>query len=416
MTAEAETRPGLVSDIRQVLEPPELRRLFLARSISVTGDMMVPVALAFAVLQLTGSAAALGIVLAARAAPALIFMLHGGAIGDRYPRRVVMVTAQLVAAAAQVGLGVVILAESQNLVLLCVLVAVRGATSAFFNPSSTAAVASVAEGSRRQKAFSLFALVGSSCEVAGPVMAGLMMAIIKPGWVILLDGLTFIISALLIARCTELGNGNVSRKQSMVRQIADGVALVRNTSWLAALILSASVFQLTVLSSLNVLGPLVAEQSLGGSSAWAAVAAAMGLGGVVGSILGLRIRVQYPLRIAYLMGLLAAGPTLVLLASPAPLWAIIVSEFVAGAAITLFGTIESTVISNHVPGELLSRIDSLNRLGSSALKPLGMALVAPFAFVVGLQQALYCAAAIGAIAMVAPLLMRVVRLLPAEPR
>lgn len=260
--------------------------------------------------------------------------------------------------------------------------------------------------------------MGSSCEVAGPVMAGLMMAIVEPGWVILLDGLTFIVSACLIARCTKLGNGTYRtiRKQSMMLQIREGLFHVRKTSWLATLILSASIFQLTVLSSLNVLGPLVAEQSLGGSSAWAAVVAAMGLGGVVGGLFGLRLRARFPLRIAYLMGLLAAGPTLVLLALPAPLWAILASEFVAGAAITLFGTIESTVISRHVPEELLSRVDSLNRLGSSALKPLGMALVAPFALVVGLQQALFCAAAIGAIAMATPLLMRAVRFLPAEPK
>jgi predicted MFS family arabinose efflux permease len=415
--AAAAKKSGL-RELVALLASPQLRRLFLARNISVMGDMMVPVALAFAVLQLTGSASDLGIILAARALPAVAFLLYGGALGDRYPRRLIMVSAQLVAAAAQLAVGVLILAKVQNIGVLAVLVAVRGATSAFFNPASTAAITVAADPARRQQTFSMFSLVGSLSEVSGPALAGALLIFLNPGWVLVLDAVTFLVSAALIFRCGNLGEGTARSGNAVPVFLAmrQGMRFVRGTPWLAALIVSAAAFQFSLLSSLNVLGPLVAEKSLGGASAWALVLTAMGFGGVVGSWLGLHIRTRYPLRLGYSVMLVGAGPTLLLLAIPAPLPLIIVSEFVAGVVITVFGTLENTAVSQHVPQELLSRVDSINRFGSMGLRPLGMAAVAPISEIVGLRPTLIGAAIVALSAMLAPLALAQVRDLTQAPQ
>jgi predicted MFS family arabinose efflux permease len=404
-------------DLVQVLSAPTLRRLFLARTISVLGDMMVPVALAFAILWLTGSASALGIVLAARALPAVVFMLYGGAVGDRYPRRLVMVSAQLVASAAQVTIGILVLAGVADVVALAALVAVRGATSAFFNPASTAAITVTSDPARRQQTFSAFAMVGSVAEVGGPALAGALLVVLSPGWVILLDGMSFLVSAALIWRCDGLGEGSGrgAESTSIVAAMRDGCQFVRRTPWLSVLIVSAAVFQFSLLSSITVLGPLVAERSLGGPAVWATIVAALGLGGVLGSWLGLRIRPRTPLRFGYSLMVVGAGPTLVLLAVPAPVPLIVLSEFVAGVAIAIFGTLESTTISHHVPAAFLSRVDAINRFGSMGLRPLGVAVVAPTSTVVGLRATLVGAAMLSLAAILVPLAHRGVRTLAAEP-
>jgi hypothetical protein len=108
-----------------------------------------------------------------------------------------------------------------------------------------------------------------------------------------------------------------------------------------------------------------------------------------------------------------AGPTLLLLAIPAPVPWIVLSELVAGVAIAIFGTLESTTISHEVPQSFLSRVDAINRFGSMGLRPLGVAVVAPISTAVGLRPTLVGAAVLSMVAIVGPLGHREVRSLTA---
>lgn len=98
-----------IRDNLGLLQSRQLQLLFVARSISVLGDMMSPVALAFAVLHFTESPSALGIVLAARSVPSVVFMLLGGVVGDRYSRRTVMVWSNVAGCIAQGLTGLLLL-------------------------------------------------------------------------------------------------------------------------------------------------------------------------------------------------------------------------------------------------------------------------------------------------------------------
>ncbi|PBC70145.1 transmembrane secretion effector [Streptomyces sp. TLI_235] len=390
-----------------------LRRLFAARGISVLGDMLAPVALAFAVLESGGGASGLGTVLAARAVPSIGLVLIGGVIGDRYPRRAVMAWSSLGGFATQAACGAVILLHHAPLWAIAALAAVRGATGAFFNPASTAAVAEVAPEGRLQETYSLFSLVGNTAEIAGPVLAGLLLAVADPGWILLADAATFLAGAALVVLAGPLGNPPRGARKPVVRDIAEGLRCVAERHWLAALILSATAFQFFLLSALNVLGPVVARDHLGGASAWAVIVTALGSGGLCGTALSLKFRPTRPLRTGYLVMVLGAGPTLLLLAVPASLPLIAVSEFVSGAAIALFTAMESAAIAKEVPRELLSRVDAVNRFGSMALRPLGMAVIGPLAAACGTTTTLICAAAASLAAMLIPLAVKDVRALTA---
>ncbi|MFJ3876707.1 MFS transporter [Streptomyces sp. NPDC090077] len=387
-----------------------LRLLFLARGTSVLGDMVTPVALVFAVLALGGGASGVGIVLAARALPSVALVLIGGVVGDRYPRRSVMVWSNLAGFASQTLTGVLILLQHAPLWCIALLAATRGASGAFFNPASTGAIAEVAPEGNLRQTYSLFSLVGNAAEVAGPFLAAVLLAWTDPGWLLVADGATFLISAVLVSAVGPLGSpAAAGTRRSMAGDIREGLRCVAERRWLTALIASAAVFQLCLLSALNVLGPVVAEDHLGGASAWALIVGALGAGGLCGTALSLRLRMRRPLLTGYVVMLAGAGPTLLLLALPAPVYVLAVSEFVSGMAIAVFTAVESSAIAKEVPRDLLSRVDAVNRFGSMGLRPVGTALAGPVAAACGVPLTLVGAAVLSLLAMVVPLLVRDVR-------
>ncbi len=121
----------------EVLRERNFRRVFGAQVVSLFGDGIIPVALAFAVLDLTGSATDLGLVLAARTVPLVGCLLLGGVVADRISRRRVMITADVVRLISQALLGVLLVTGDAHLWQLLVLQAVLGAATGFFNPASS---------------------------------------------------------------------------------------------------------------------------------------------------------------------------------------------------------------------------------------------------------------------------------------
>jgi MFS family permease len=321
-----------------------------------------------------------------------------------------MVWSNLAGFAGQTLTGVLILLQHAPLWCIALLAAARGATGAFFNPASTGAIADVAPEGNIRQTYSLFSLVGNAAEVAGPFLAAALLVWADPGWLLVADGATFLVSAVLVAAVGPLGNPPTpDARRSMAADIREGLRCVTERRWLTALIASAAVFQLCLMSALNVLGPVVSDDHLGGASAWALIVGALGAGGLCGTALSLRLRLRRPLLTGYLVMLVGAGPTLLLLALPAPLYVLAASEFVSGVAIAIFTAVESAAIAKGVPRELLSRVDAVNRFGSMGLRPVGTALVGPVAVACGVPLTLVCAAVLSLLAIVVPLLVRDVR-------
>ncbi|MGZ4274808.1 MAG: MFS transporter, partial [Solirubrobacteraceae bacterium] len=163
------------------------RLLFAAQSISSLGDRLVPVALAFAVLDLTGSPSGLGIVLAAQTIPLVAFVLFGGVWADRLSRRRVMAASDLVRALSQGACAALLLTGTARLWELAALQAVYGTAAAFFGPAVLALVPETVEAGQLQSANSLIALSGNIAAVIGPAVAGVIVAASHPGWGLAFD-------------------------------------------------------------------------------------------------------------------------------------------------------------------------------------------------------------------------------------
>jgi MFS family permease len=401
--------------VRESLTPfgeRPFRLLFASRSVSVLGDSVAPIALAFAVLGIGGSASDLGFVLAARAVPLVLFVLAGGVWADRLPRHLLMVAADGVRAVTQGLTALLLLTGNAELWQLIALSSLHGFASAFYRPASAGLTPQTVSSEYLQQANSLLFLSLSFANIFGPIIGGVLVATVGAGWGIAIDAASFAVSALLLAPLRI--RTPVRRRETFVADLRGGWREVRSRKWLWVSILDFAVFQLVVLSVIYVLGPVVAQRDLGGASAWAAIASGLGAGLVLGSVLGLRLRPSRPLAAAFAM-VIAVAPALVLLGVAAPAEAIVASMIPAGAALALAQTLWSTALQQHVPEHALSRVSSYDWIGSTALRPLGYAAVGPVAALVGLRGTLIAAAALIVVLQLLVLTVDELRTLPAGP-
>lgn len=411
MSAVDITSRALSGSLRP-LRGRSFRLLFASRSISVLGDNVAPIALAFAVFDLNGSASDLGIVLAARAVPLVLFVLAGGVWADRLPRHLLMVATDALRFFTQGALALLLITGNAQMWHLVALSVAHGFASAFYRPASTGLTPQTVPADSLQQANSLLFLSLSFASIFGPIVGGVLVATVGSGWAIGIDALSFGLSALLLVPLRVATP--IRAAASFFADFRAGWREVRSRTWLWVSILDFAVFQIVVLSAIYVLGPVIADERLGGASAWASIATALGAGLVLGSIVALRYRPSHPLTAAFGI-VIAVAPALALLAVAAPTVAIVAAMVPAGASLAIAQTLWSTALQLHVPEHALSRVSSYDWVGSTALRPLGFAAVGPIAALVGLRATLLASAVLIVVLQLAVLCVRDLRRLPEVP-
>src|SRR5919197_1411511 len=382
--------------VPEVLRIRDFRRVFLSQAVSTVGDFLVPIAIAFAVLDLTGSASDLGLVLFARILGQVITFLAGGVWADRFGRQQLMIVSNVVRFFSQSVLGLLLVSGHAQIWMLIVLQLVHGGATGLFRPAASGLTPQLVPAEQLQAANGLMYVTVSIGGIVGPAIGGVLVATVGAGWALLADGITFAIATVLLARIRPLGHVPPQR-ESFWQELAGGWREVRSRTWLWASILDFAVFQMVYLATIMVLGPLVAKQSLGGAGAWAVILVAFSFGTLLGNTLSLRVRPRRPLIFAWTI-ILLCGPSLVLLAFRAPAWTIALTEIGSGLSIGLAGTIWETTLQRNVPREALSRISAYDWMGSTALRPLGLAIVGPIAGAIGVKETLLGAFALTMVA------------------
>ncbi|HKO38173.1 MAG TPA: MFS transporter [Solirubrobacterales bacterium] len=397
-----------------VLREPDYRRLFLGRTTSLVGDGLAPVAVAFAVLDLTGSATDLGLVLAAHSLPMIALLLVGGVVGDRVSPRVSMLGADLVRTVSMGLLAALLIAGVAEIWQLAVLYAIHGAATAFFNPASGAIVPQIVPGSRLQEANALLNLSRHGGKVAGPALAGVLLALGSPGTALAVDAATFAVSAACLVGLRAPGVRPEGAEGAFFSELRHGWREFSSRNWLVAVVLAATASNAIFFPAFMVLGPAVADESLNGSSSWALIMAMWGGGGLLGGALALAFRPRHPLLVGEGLLMLFALPVL-LLAIPAPATVIAAGALVSGLTVGLAEVLYETVAAQHIPQESLSRVMAYDWFGSLALEPLGLALIGPLAAGIGISTTLWVTAAVVFFCQLAVILVPSVRHLESRP-
>ncbi|MEV4534764.1 MFS transporter [Asanoa sp. NPDC049518] len=353
-------------------------RIFVAGyATSTLGTLMSSVALAFAVLGSGGSPTTLSYVLAARIVPMVAVLPLAGVLGDRLPRRLVMVCADALCAATQAAIAVLFFVGSPGLGPLLALAALGGLGEAIFRPSFDGLVPQLVPADRRHEANTLLGLIRSTATVAGPALAGVLVVLTSPATVLLIDAITYVpsIVALLWLRVPD---PDPASRTSMVREMREGWRVFASLPWLWTITLQFTLFNLLLWAPYLVLGPVSTDRWYGGAGAWAAITATYGAGAILGGVVVLGWKPERPLLVATAATILWAAPSATL-ATRAPLLIVCGGALVAGIVSAIFGTLWMTAIHQRVPPEAMSRVNSYVVFGSFSVGPIGLALAGPAA-------------------------------------
>ncbi|BFU48138.1 MFS transporter [Krasilnikovia sp. MM14-A1004] len=416
--------------IRETLAPlrlPGLRLLLLGRTISALGNAFAPIALAFAVLDLTGSAGALGLVVGVRTAVNVLFLLFGGALADRLPRHLLMVGASLAAAATQGAVAALVLTHTATVPTLVALSAVNGAVGALMMPASAAVLPQIVPPDLRQQANALNRLFLNGAAILGAPVGGIVVAGIGPGWGIAVDAVTFLAAALCYALLRlpagpppavaepPAGAEPVAgepvaatpARSGIVAELRTGWTEFVSRTWLWVVVAGFCVVNACLSGAFMVLGPVVADATIG-RRAWGLVLAAETAGMILGALLAMRVRMRRLL----LFGTACTGFVLlpVLTLGIAPHLAVLcAATFVAGLGVEQFGIAWETTMQEHIPADKLARVYSYDMVGSFVAIPVGQVVAGPVAQVVGVRPTLIGAAVLIAVAVLGMLSSRDVR-------
>lgn len=365
-----------------VLRVREFALFFWGQSVSVLGDGIFPIALAFAVLDLGGTPTDLGLVLAAGIVPQTVFVLIGGVWADRLPRRTILLAADVSRAVIQASTAALLFSGHARIWQLVVLYALHATASAFFMPAATALVPQVTPQARLQEANALLGITRSIAFGVGAALGGVLVSAISTGGAVAFDACTYVVSAACLWRLSSarvpLGAGG----SSFLRELREGFREVRRHRWLWVGLLNAFLFLMVVVAPFEVIGPIVAKRDLGGAFSWGVILTGFSVGTLLGGLVMLRVRLRRPMYTAGLIFFVTCVAPL-LLAVPAPVWSITLAYVGEGFAVGIFVTSWETALQNHIPAEMLARVGAWDWLGTIGGMPLGYALTGPIVDAVG---------------------------------
>jgi len=359
------------------------------------------------VLDLTGSRADLGFVLAARAVPTVAFLLVGGIWADRLPRHQVMVGSNLVSGATQAAVAALLFSGHARVWQLAALAAVSGTSTAFFFPASSGIVPQTIPARLLQQANALLRLGLNGSAILGGAVAGFVVYATSPATGIAVDAVTFFTAAALLA-AMRLPRSLHMESSNFLADLKLGWREFSGRTWLWAIVLQFGFVNAVQQGTEGVLGPAVSKQHFHGAAGWGLIGAAQAIGLVAGGVLMLRLRPRRMLLVATL-GFLLSAPLLFGLAIPLPLVAVLLLAVTAGIGTETFGVLWDTTMQQEIPEDRLSRVYSYDALGSFALIPLGLAAAGPIAELVGTRATLFAGGLVSVTATLAVLLVPEVR-------
>ncbi len=384
--------------------------LWSGQSISVMGDGVYKVALAWTVLQLTGSALALGAVFAATLMPTLLLMLFGGVAADRLPRRQILLWSDTGRASA---VGLIALLAALHVLQFWHLLALSllfGVADSFFQPAYQSFIPQLVEASLLQPANSLIQFSLQLSRLVGPALGAILVAATGGGTeAFAIDALSFVFSVvcLVALRLPRTALPSPPAKNGILADVREGLSYVTGTKWLWVIILIASFTNITYSAPFaSALPKLVHNVYGGGPVLFGLLIAADAAGSLIATILLGFVQVRRRGLVAYSV-LLCCCLSLVVLGLPLPrVYEPVIATIAcacAGFGLGFFSLIEITLLQELVPDSMLGRVFSLDMMGSYVLLPFGLLLIGGVTDIVG-PATIFIIAGLLSIALVAPAL------------
>jgi predicted outer membrane lipoprotein len=377
--------------------------LWAGMSVSMVGDGIYVLAIAWQVYELSNTPSALAAVGIAWTLPQVLLLLGTGALSDRLDRRLLMIAGDAIRFVSIGAVGLLSIAGNLHLAILVAIVIGYGVGQAVFGPAFSAIVPDIVPAHQLVEANSLSQFVRpAAMTLVGPLVGGILVSAVGPGWAFVADAGSFAFSALMIALIRTRPSPRPAEEDRVTlwADMKEGIRYVRQRTWLWAALIGATLSLLFTWGPWETLVPFIVKNDLHGSArSLGLVFGAGGVGSVAAAaVMGQRGRLpRRPVTVLYLswaLGMLmTAGFGVV-----TTVWQAMVVALVAESSITVLIVVWFTLLQRLVAPEILGRVSSLDWMISIAGAPLSFAIVGPLASKIGADRTLVIAGVLGATA------------------
>ena len=396
-------------NFKEPFQFPYIKRFYFARFISNFGNGMSPIALAFGILNLPdGDANMLGLVLGSTTVAMLIMSPFGGVLADKFGRVKAVAFADLVASA---GLFVQVAFFATGEVPLIVLLLVNinfGLMWGIFWPAMSGVLPALVPDEHLQGTNSVNNFFSNGAIILGAAVGGIIVAGWGPTWALAIDAATFTIGGIVLFTFRHVAPASSQTENTMFDDLIHGWKIFISFRWIVIGVFGFSFIILAWAAGENILGPLIALKEFNGAKSWSLVLTFEGIGLLLGSIIGLKIKLKYPLRFLLIISF-SISLYMWSMAKPQSIWFIAFCALLWGITLDLWITIWSTAMAREVPREALSRVSSFDAMGTMLLRPVGLAIAGPLSMAIGISNTLHFFAIFTAVLIVAMLATPVMR-------
>ena len=348
----------------------DFRLLWTGQTVSSFGDNVQNVAMPFQLLALGATPLQLGIAVAIDTAASIAFLLVGGAIADRVPRRTLIIASDVLGGCV-VGIVALLSATGQlRIEHVYVAAVVLGGADAFLRPAYTAIIADLVPGDVLRAGNAARLLGRSLARIAGPTVGGLAVAFGGPALAFGINALTFVFSFATLMLATPVRRIPASTT-SLIRDIREGFGYVFSVRWIWTTITYFMLVNVAYVGQSGVMTPLLVRDVLSGNAeTFGVLISAYGVGTIVASVVVAQLTIRRPGRLLFAFELLAAICVLAIGLVPI-LPAVVVFMALTGVGLASSTVIWEAMLQRHVPENLLGRVASIDLLGNSLINPIG---------------------------------------------
>ena len=394
--------------IAEPLRHRDFRLLWAGQTLSVFGSWMRIVAVPFQILALGGSAAEIGIAAAASTAVQVPFLLFGGAVVDRVPRRLVLLTSDLLSGTAMSVIAFLGISGQLRIEHLYVMAALLGLADAFFGPALMAIVPELVPEEILIKGNALRGLSRQGGRLGGSLVGGVLVAAFGPAIAFAIDALTYFASFLALA-VMRPGAAPSGGRKHLLAEVREGFAFVFSIPWVWMTIALFSVINLLVFGPLNVGLPILVRDVLHGDAAvFGALTASLAAGQIAAGIILGQATIRRSGIVMYAFAVMAGVVLASFGAFPLLAWLLLASVLM-GVTFVGFNILWESALQRHVPRALLGRVTSVDFFGSLLLGPVAPLVAAALIESLGTTQVFIGAGIIVAVLSASAYLVRSIR-------
>lgn len=337
--------------------------LWTGQLISLTGTWMQGLSLPYLIYTLTGSKLLLGVVAAASMLPSLIITLPSGVIADRFSKRRIVIGTQILLMIQALILAALTFTHLIHPWHIIVLAAFAGFANAMDMPTRQAMIVELVGKDDLANAVALNSTMFNLTRIGGPVVGGMILAVVGPGWCFLINAISYVGALVgLVMMKNVRARKRASRDESMFKQIAEGFSFVWGNALTRNMLIMTGIATV-FLGPYGIFFPVYALKIFKvGATGQGMMSAAVGVGALTAAMIVSSLGHRYEMKMTVFVGGILTPAALIAFACCGSFYASLCCLVVVGIGMMMFMSATNTIMQVEAPASLAGRVMSLRAL------------------------------------------------------